>query len=107
MRDTSKHSEITKYKTIEEILESPESFETLLGMALLFNRDTDYFNFSGFVTAALLDYEGEDKNILAINANNKLLTFRWGREDLRKMFESCDAFIGKTEEESFLLKDGA
>lgn len=102
MRDTSKHTDIKKFKTVQEIF---DSFDSLLGMCLLFNKDTEYFKFSGFVTAALLDFNGDDDNILAIETSNiGWITFHWTREDLRKAFENCDAFLGKTEDQSFLLK---
>lgn len=104
MRDYSRHSDITNRKSIDDILKSKESFEKLLGMGLLFNRETEYYKFSGFVTAALLDFDGDDQNILAINSSiSGLITFHWSREDLRKAFENCDAFIGKNPGDSFLL----
>jgi hypothetical protein len=47
MRNESNHLEIKKFKTIEEILSSFDEFEKLLGMVLLFNKDSEYFKSSG------------------------------------------------------------
>jgi hypothetical protein len=33
-----------------------------------------------------------------------LITFRYNREDLRKMLSNCIEFVGKSEEESWILK---
>lgn len=95
-----------KTKTIDDLLETPEKFEQLLGMCLLFDRDSDYYKFSGFVTAALLDHDDLKKgiSILAIKTNTDWFTFRYSREDLRKMFSYCIEFVGKTEEDSFTVQ---
>ena len=96
-----------KTKTITELLSNFESFEKLLGMCLLFNKESEYYKFSGFVTAALLDYDDPEKkiSILAINTNSGLITFKYSREDLEKMFANCIEFVGKSEEESFVLNN--
>jgi hypothetical protein len=95
-----------KKRTIDSLLASPESFEELLGMCLLFDKNSDYYKFSGFVTAALLDFDDPDKgiSILGIKTTDQWYTFRYTREDLRKMFSHCIEFVGKTEEESFTIE---
>lgn len=102
------HEEIKARKKISELLESFESFERLRGMCLLFNKDSKYYKFSGFVTAALLDWEKENKipiTILAIDTKEiGWITFYRTREDLIDMFNNCDAFIGNTSEGSFLIE---
>ena len=94
-------------RTIDWLLEKPENFETLLGMCLLFDKNSDYYKLSGFVTAALLDHDDPDKqiSILAIDTRHLSgwITFKYSREDLRKMFSHCIEFVGKTPEESFTL----
>lgn len=95
-------------KKLDWILESSENFESLKGMVLLFDKNSEYYSFSGFVTAALLDYEEENNEkitILAIDTKhlNGWLTFRKTREDLRKMLSNCIEFVGENEEKSFVL----
>lgn len=99
------HEEIKNRKKIDELL-TPQGFESLLGMVLLFNKESLYFPYSGFVTASLLDYDDPENkiSILAIYGQNGLITFKRTRQDLVDMFNVCDAFIGKTAEESFLLE---
>ena len=95
-----------KTRTIDSLLETFESFECLLGMCLLFDKESEYYKFSGFVTAALLDYYDPDKgiSILAIKTADQFYTFKYTREDLRKMFSHCIEFVGKTEEDSFTIE---
>jgi hypothetical protein len=97
-----------KIKKIDDLLKDQESFESLLGMVLLFDKNSEYYKFTGWVTAALLDYDDPDKgiSIFAINTGrpSEWFTFKYTREDLRKMFENCIEFVGKTEEESFILE---
>ena len=96
-----------KTKTIDSLLETSEAFESLMGMCLLFDKNSDYYKFSGFVTAALLDYDDPDKgiSILAIKTADHWFTFKYTREDLRKMFSHCIEFVGKDEESSFTVLD--
>jgi hypothetical protein len=102
MKINNMHEEIKNRKTVEEIF---NDFESLKGLWLLFNKDTEYYKFSGVVTAALLDYDDPDKHIsiLAIKTEDNWYTFKYTREDLTKMFNNCDAFIGENETDSFLL----
>lgn len=98
-----------KTKTIDEIFDNPENFESLLGMCLLFDKNSKYFEYSGFITAALLDRENDGNNklsILAIDTHkpNGWYTFKWKNEDLKEMLSNCIEFVGKTEEDSFVLK---
>jgi hypothetical protein len=97
-----------KTKKLDDILKDFSSFEELLHMCLLFDKDSEYYKFSGWVTAALLDYDDPDNkiSILAIDTRRPqgLITFRYSREDLRKMLSNCIEFVGKSEEESWILK---
>lgn len=95
-----------KTKKLDWFFESPENFAVLKGMCLLFAKDTDYYKFSGIVTAALLDYEDPDKqiSILAIRTLDNWITFKYSREDLKKMLTSCVEFVGQSYEESFQLE---
>lgn len=99
-------NKIKNIKTIEQLLSTPESFEALYGMCLLFNKNSEYYKFSGIVTAALLDYEDPDKqiSILAIKTSDNWHTLRCSREYLIKMLDNCDEFVGNTPEESFILQ---
>ena len=95
-----------KTRTIDSLLENFGTFENLKGMCLLFDKNSDYYKFSGFVTAALLDYD-DPKNgvrILAIKNNDNWYTFKYTRDDLRKMFSHCIEFVGRSEEDSFTLQ---
>lgn len=95
-----------KTRTIDSLLESDKNFESLLGMCLLFDKDSEYYKFSGFVTCALLDYDDPDNkiSILAIQTATDWITFKYTREDLRKMFSHCIEFVGKSEEDSFTIE---
>lgn len=99
------HDDITNRKSLDEIFESVSSFEQLKGMALLFNRDSEYYRFSGFVTAALLDFHGPEESVLAIYGNEGWITHKGDREYFKKMLSCCDAFIGEDAEHSFLLQN--
>lgn len=93
-------------KKIEDILKTPEQFETLLYKVLLFAKDSDYYKFSGKVTAALLNYDDPDKeiSILAIRTPEQWYTFKSSKDDLRKMLGKCIEVVGNSEEESFTLE---
>ena len=95
-----------KTKNVEELLSSSDNFGELLGKAILFNKDSNYYKFSGFVTAALLDFDDPENSIsiLAIKTNDNWYTFKYTRNDLRKMFASCMEVVGQTEEDSFTLQ---
>ncbi len=102
--DLIEHLEITDRKTLTEIF---DDFEVLLGMCLLFQKDSNYYKFSGLVTAALFEWElgadGSPITVLAILTNSGMITFKYTVDDLTKMFNHCEAFIGRSPEESFLL----
>jgi hypothetical protein len=95
-----------KTKTIDSLFENADAFGSLLGMCLLFDKNSEYYKFSGFVTAALLDYDDPDNkiSILAIKTANDWITFKYTREDLKKMFSNCIEFVGKSEEDSFTIE---
>lgn len=93
---------------INDLFKDQDSFGQLLGKCLLFDRDSDYYKFSGFVTAALLDYDDPDKgiSILAIDTRRpgEWYTFKYTREDLTKMFSNCIEVVGNSPEESFVFE---
>ena len=92
-------------KTIEQLLTNPESFEILLGMCLLFNKDSEFYKFSGLVTAALLDYDLDNQiSILSIKTPDNWHTLKCSREYLSKLLSNCDEFVANTPEESFILQ---
>ena len=78
------HDDIKNRKTMEEIL---NSFDKLVGTVLL-----------------LLNFDAENDHILAITGKNGWFTFHRTTEDLKDMFNHCDAFVGKDLESSFLLE---
>lgn len=93
-----------KTKKLSWLLESPENFATLKDMVLLFDKDSKWYEYSGFVTAALLDYEDDQISILAINGSKGWITFKRSRADLIDMFSNCIEFVGQDEESSFVLE---
>lgn len=99
-------NKIKNIKTIEQLLSNSKSFETLHGMCLLFNKDSEFYKFSGIVTAALLDYDDPDKqiSILAIKTTDNWHTLKCSREYLSKLLSNCDEFVANTPEESFILQ---
>jgi len=98
----SEFDDIKNRKTLKDIF---SNFESLLGYCLLFDKNSDYYKFSGFVTAALLDHEEDGKiTIFSIKTSSDWFTFRYTRGDLEKMFSHCVAFVGKDEKDSFLLE---
>jgi len=97
-----------KKKKISDIINSFESFEQLRGMGLLFNKNSKSFGLSGFVTAALLDFEEQDGckiTVLAIDTKhlNGWVTLKLKKEQLIELLNDCIEFVGKNEEESFIL----
>lgn len=104
------YSEITKRKTLDSLFESAESFANLLEMLLIFNRNSIYSEYTGIVTAALLDFEKEETEkfitVFAIH-NGKpggWYTIKDTKENIKVILKDVDAFIGKTLEESFILE---
>ncbi len=98
-----------KTKKISQIIDSIENFEQLLGMALLFDKNSKYFGWSGFVTAALLDWEEKDNKsltVLGIDTKhlNGWITIKLTKEELIDALNNCIEFVGKTEEDSFTLE---
>lgn len=88
------------------LLESPENFQTLLGMVVLFDKTSRYYMFSGYVTAALLDsHDKENKiSVFSINTIERGYTFYHNREKLSDMLLNCIEFVGKTPEETFTIE---
>lgn len=99
------HEEIKNKIKINDLF-NPNTFEALKDKLLLFNEKSEYYKFSGIVTAALLDYEDlENKiSILAIKTLDNWFTFKYSREDLIKMFNDCDVVIGNNPEDSLLIE---
>lgn len=95
------HPDITNRKKYSELL-TDESFETLRGKILLFSRDTKHYQNSGRVTAALLKYF--DETVLAIQTNVGWMTFYHTPESLLEMMKCCEAVLGISPEESFILE---
>ena len=77
------HEEIKGRKSLTDIF---DNFEMLLGMCLLFKKDSVNYVNSGFVTAALSKQTGEESNIyiLAIQTQTQWITFRLSRACTRK-----------------------
>ncbi len=101
-----------KTKKLSEILDTFENFTSLLHMCLLFDKHSEYYKFSGFVTAALLDYDDPDNkiSIIAINTYTDgigwhLYTFKRTREELIKMLSECVECVGNTEKDSFIIEN--
>lgn len=94
-----------KTKKLSWLLESFENFESLKGMVLLFDKNSKWFEYSGFVTAALLDYENNQSTILSINGQKGWITFKLIRADLKEMLSNCIEFVGIDEESSFVLEN--
>jgi len=108
------YPEITARKTFDELTSSPETFVKLVGMLLLFARDSDYYGYSGWCRGAILNPEpcadcGKKGSILALSKGPEatkiedIEMMRLDRDELEVMLGHCDAFIGVTPEESFLL----
>jgi hypothetical protein len=97
-----KHSDILSRKSLEELF-VPEEFEKLLGKVLLFNLKSEWI--SGRVSAALLNFESDDISVLAIQdfLEGRLITYKLKIEELEDAFKNCEAVIGLTPEESFLI----
>ena len=99
------HEDITNRKRLEDVISTFESFEQLKGMLLLFNRESPYYNHSGFVTASLLNFESNGTvSVLAIATAEGWKTFKCDKDELVKMLSCCDAFVGADPESSFLLE---
>lgn len=108
------YPEIIARKTFDELTASSETFAKLVGMLLLFARDSDYYGYSGWCRSAILNPEpcvdcGKKGSILAFSKGPEATKIediefmRLDRDELKVMFGHCDAFIGLTPEESFLL----
>ena len=79
-------------------------FEILHGMMLLFDKNSKYFEYSGFVTAALYEFETDNRTVLAINCSKGWITFKLTKDELEDMLKNCVEFVGKDEESSFKIK---
>ena len=95
-------------KRLSEILKNQESFESLHHKLLLFAKDSKFYSWSGYVTAALLDFEddgGVPVTIIAINTYKAhgWLTIKRGRAELEEMLKSCIEVVGETEADSFTI----
>lgn len=105
------HEDIKNRKSLDTLLSNQEGFEIIKGMLLLFNRNSEYYRYSGQVTAALLDFEGigSEKNITVLALTcpmlDKLITFKLNKDQLSAVLKSCDAFIGNSLETSFILEE--
>ena len=103
MNSEAIHNDILGRKSLGELLER-EEFQKLLGKVLLFNRKSRLI--SGKVSAASLNFEGDDITVLAImspTVDPAWMTYKLNREELEDAFKNCEAVIGLTPEESFLI----
>lgn len=97
-----------KTKKLDWLLENEDNFASLLGMVLLFDKNSEWNEYSGFVTAALLDFDDPENkiSILAIHCGVRgLFTFKRTREELNDILLNCVEFVGEDEESSFILEN--
>lgn len=108
------HPDITIYKTFDEITASAEEFRKLVGMLLLFARESDYYEYSGWCRGAVLNAPkcpecGETGSMIAFSKGPEatkpedMAILRLNRNELKTMLGHCDAFIGQTPDESFFM----
>lgn len=107
------YEDITNRKTLEQVTASDEAFAKLVGMVLLFNRESQWYEYSGWCRGAVLDAVCPccDKRFskLAFSKGPEatppedMMMLELSREELIQVLSSCDAFIGATPDESFLL----
>lgn len=99
----SEHDDIKGSKTMAEII---GSLGDLVGMCLLFNRESAYYKVSGLVAATTFNEITEKSSITLCHPSTGayLVTIAMDtRADLETVLSTCDAFVGATEEKSFLL----
>lgn len=103
----SDHDDIKARKTMAEIL---ASFSSLVGMLLLFNRESPYYRLSGIIGYAVLEHDQPDLKGMAVltmfNPNDGAsigTLVSSTRAELEELLTMCDAFVGHTPEDSFLL----
>lgn len=101
MGTMNNHPDITNRKKYSELL-TDESFQTLRGKMLLFSKDSKHYQNSGMVTAALLNYF--DETVLAIQTNVGWLTFWHTPESLLEMMKCCEAVVGVSRLDSYILE---
>lgn len=110
------HEDITNRKTFAELTASQEAFGTLVGKVLLFNRESPYFKYSGLCRGAILEHTcpdcGRKCAVLAFSTKGDVFkacevkdmeVLQLHREYLENLFYRCDAFVGRSAEDSFLL----
>jgi hypothetical protein len=101
--------------TLSWLLSSWDNFASLLGKLILWPREHKNYTLSGFVTAALLDFEeinNEKYTILAINQlpstnlafNKPWMTYKLTRENLLDFLSGNPEIVGKKEEDTYFLK---
>lgn len=114
MSNPTNHPEVIARKTFDELTASPEAFAQLAGMLLLFARDSDYFEYSGWCRGALLEAPacvdcGKKGSMLAFSKGPEatkpedMEIMRLDRDELKNMLDHCDVFLGQTAETSFFL----
>ena len=98
----SEHDDIKGRKTMTEII---GSFGDLVGMCLLFNRESHYYKASGIVTETRLDTTAGNSalSIYKPDTGDTLVMAISTLAALEEILSTCDAFVGATEEKSFLL----
>lgn len=98
-----KHSEIKAVKYVDDLVKDQQSFDVLLNKLMLFSEDSEYYELSGVVTAALLDYDGDGITVLAINGP-QWVTLRLNKERLINILNYCEAVIGNDPDNSFFIE---
>ena len=97
-----------KTLTITWLLDSPENFAFLLRKLILWpERDKNYEK-SGYVTAALFNFEGSNEHLIAIHRPNLQppqwwTSYHWDRDGLIDFFSGNPEIVGDSEEDTYLL----
>jgi hypothetical protein len=98
----SDHDDINARKTLAEII---ASLGDLVGMCLLFNRKSRYYKASGIVTETRMDTVTGHSALSIRNPDtgDTLVIAMATLAALEDLLSTCDAFVGHTPEDSFLL----
>ena len=102
MRDYSQHNDITNRKTLAEVMADPS---ILYDKLLLFNRGSELYDLSGWCINPNKNLGGYFSCVFVNHKREVICGAAWDEEVLKDVVLHCDAFIGKTSEESFLLTE--
>jgi len=79
-----------KKYTLNEILKNQETFEKCLhGSLILFPKESEQFQYSGFITAALLNDYASSEATLGIKNFSGWNTFHFSTKEELRQFLSC------------------